>query len=377
MTSGMVVFGEDWGRHPSSTQHLVRRLAGQHPVLWVNSIGMRRPQLTGRDFRRAVTKVFSRGTATPGAVGPAAQKSPEGLSILAPMVVPWPASALAFAANRALLKRQILPRLVARGIDRPILWASLPTALPAVGHLGERAVVYYCGDDFGSLAGVDHAPVLEMEAKLVEKADLVIVASENLAKKFPSSKKLLVPHGADVALFSTPAPRAPDLPMDRPVAGFYGSLADWVDVELLAHSARALPHWLFVFVGSIETDVSLLQALPNVRFLGPRAHHDLPGFAQHWCASLLPFRDCAQIRACNPLKLREYLAAGRDIVTTDFPALAPYRDLVSIARDRNEFVQAISRTASSHDRSEERRLRVRPETWEARAADVASALRAL
>ena len=379
MTAGLVVFGEDWGRHPSSTQHLVRRLAQDRAVLWVNSIGMRRPRLTVRDLKRAAGKVLGGPHRRSDAGHPKApaQPVPENLTVVSPIAVPWPGSCVAATVNKVLFARQLLPQISQRGIERPILWTSLPTALPAVGQLGERAVVYYCGDDFGALAGVDHAPVLEMEAALVAKADLILAASETLAARFPRGKTLLVPHGADVALFSTPVPRAPDLPDGRLVAGFYGSLADWVDVELLAFAAHALPGWKFVFIGAIETDVSLLGALSNVTFLGPRAHHELPGYAQHWQASLLPFRDCAQIRACNPLKLREYLAAGREIVSTPFPALAPYRDLISIAGDREAFVGALVACADNPDRAEARRARVRPETWEARAAEVATALEAL
>ena len=138
-----------------------------------------------------------------------------------------------------------------------------------------------------------------------------------------------------------------------------------------------MPAWQFVLIGAIETDVSLLRALANVTFLGPRAHHELPRYAQHWQVSLLPFRDCAQIRACNPLKLREYLAAGRAIVTTDFPALDAYRSLVTVAHDGAAFVAAISASLTARDQTDARRARVSTETWEARAADVASALAAL
>lgn len=376
MSSSLVVFGEDWGRHPSSTQHLVRRLAADAPVLWVNSIGMRRPRMTVRDVKRAANKVFAPRRPV-AANGDEAAARPSNLTVVSPLVVPWPGSRLAFAANRMLLACQLAPRLAERGMTRPILWTSLPTALPALGQLGEKAVVYYCGDDFGALAGVDHEPVLAMEAALVAKADLILAASETLAARFPRAKTRLVPHGADIALFSTPVAPAHDLPRDGPVAGFYGSLADWVDVELLAHAAKTLPNWQFVFIGAIETDVQPLRGLPNVTFLGPRAHNDLPGYAQHWQASLLPFRDCPQIRACNPLKLREYLAAGREIVTTDFPALGPYRDLVTVANGRDAFADAIRASATAPGRANERRARVSLETWEARAAEVAGALAAL
>jgi glycosyltransferase involved in cell wall biosynthesis len=375
LKTDLVAFGEDWGRHPSSTQHLIKRIGIDRQVLWVNSIGMRRPQLTVHDLQRALGKVFGAASATPGSTPAAAP--PAGTTITSPVVIPWPGSPTAFAANRHLLQRQIGARMAERGITRPVLWTSLPTALPVVGTLGERAVVYYCGDDFGALAGVDHAPVLEMERRLVEKADLIIAASDMLAARFPRHKTLHVPHGADIALFETPAARAHDLPTGKPVAGFYGSLSSWIDVELMATVADLMPDWWFVFIGNVETDVSALAARPNVRLLGKRAHHELPGYAQHWMASLLPFRDNAQIRACNPLKLREYLAAGRPVISTDFPALTPYRDLISVAAGPQEFAAALAASASEADRTAARRHRVHGETWEARAADIERAMEQL
>ncbi len=371
----LVAFGEDWGRHPSSTQHLIKRIGIDRQVLWVNSIGMRRPQLTVRDMQRALSKVFA---APPTATAQApVEAPPAGTTVTSPLAISWPGSRAAFAANRRLLQRQINARMTERGMTRPVLWTSLPTALPVVGTLGERAVVYYCGDDFGALAGVDHAPVLEMERRLVEKADLVLAASDVLAARFPAHKTLHVPHGADITLFQLPASRAHDLPTDKPVAGFYGSLSSWIDIELMATVADLMPHWWFVFIGNVETDVSALAAKPNVRLLGKRAHSQLPGYAQHWKASLLPFRDNAQIRACNPLKLREYMAAGRPIVSTDFPALRPYHDLIHVAAGPHSFAAAIAASTQEPDRAKQRQRRVQGETWEARAAQIERALEQL
>lgn len=373
MKADLVVFGEDWGRHPSSTQHLVGRLAADRRILWINSIGMRRPRLTLRDVGRAARKASAaiwphRQSATP-------PRMPDGVSLASPLVVPWPGQPLATAINARLLRSQIGAHLRRRSFHRPIFWTSLPTALPAVGGLGERAVVYYCGDDFGALAGVDHAPVVDMERDLVVRADLVIAASEALAARFPRHKTLLLPHGADVEMFARALTPAPDLPLDRPTAGFYGSISDWIDVDLIARSARRLPSWDFILIGAVATDVRLLRALPNVRLLGPREHSDLARYAQHWTASMLPFRDCAQIRACNPLKLREYLAAGRPVVSTPFPAVDEYAGHVSIATTADGFAEKL--VAALHEPAHAiaaRRRRVALETWEVRAAELDTVL---
>lgn len=368
----MVVFGEDWGRHPSSTQHLVRRLAADRDVLWVNSIGLRRPRATARDAVRLGQKLLHKATAAL----PQATR-PRSLSIVQPMAVSWPGSALAATANRHLLGGQVRRALAARGMTRPLLWTSLPTAAPLLGTLGERAIVYYCGDDFGSLAGVDHEPVTAMERALVARADLIVAASERLAEKFPRERTLLLPHGADIDLFRRPSPPAADLPLEGATAGFYGSLSDWIDIELMVAVAMRLPEWTFVFVGNVETDVSRLAALPNVRLLGRRDHTALPSYVQHWTVSLLPFRDTAQIRACNPLKLREYLAAGTPVVATPFAALQPFRGLIEVAPTPAGFASAMRRAAEDWRRNGERMQAVRHDSWEERAAELDRALAAL
>ena len=373
MPHDLVIIAEDWGRHPSSTQHLARELAASRKVLYVNSLGLRRPRLTRADLRRVVRKFLDLFATRPATE---IESRPANLTVLAPLALPFPGNALAGRINRWLLGRRIRRAMAQLGIARPVLWLSMPTGIDAVGTLGEKAVVYYCGDDFGALDGVDHAPVLQLEQRCIEAARLIFAVSAILAERMPTTKTMLLEHGVDLDLFTRPAPRALDLPAGL-VAGYYGNICERVDQALLAATARALPDWTFVLIGDVRVPVEQLTAEPNIRLLGRRPHAALPGYVQHWTVSLLPFLDTAMVRASSPLKLREYLAAGRPVVTTAMPAVMPFADVTAIAVESSGFVEAIRAGAAAPPDPERLRRRVSGESWAGRAAAAAARIDAL
>jgi glycosyltransferase involved in cell wall biosynthesis len=367
MTSDLVVFGEDWGSLPSSTQHLMRHLSEGRKILWVNSIGLRKPRFSMADCKRAFKKITSRRIPDCCSL----TTSEQCITVLNPTTIPAPSSRLGRFLATKLLQNQLLPAMEKAKLHKPILWLSLPTASDLVGKLGEHATVYYCGDDFSALAGVDHLTVSAREQELQEKADLIITASDRLAERFPALKTRLLTHGVDYHLFSTLSPRAIDLPANgKPVAGFYGSISEWLDLDLLVAVIKRMPHWNFILIGQAVVDTSALKSLKNVYLMGPRPHHELPGYSQHWNASLLPFKNNAQIQACNPLKLSEYLAAGKPVVSTPFPALRPYRKLISIADSENSMIEALENCRlSGKNNAFSGRLRdsVSGSSWQAKA----------
>lgn len=382
MTHDLIVFGEDWGGLPSSTQHLIKHLAETRKVVWVNSIGLRRPTLTLRDIKRAWHKLLTRnGHSAPEMQLTSAQHN--NLYIIAPRTLPAPRSALGRWIAVQLLLAQIKPVVKKTQLRDPVLWTSLPTAVDMAGHLNESAMVYYCGDDFSGLAGVDHHTVALREQELLAKADLIMASSELLARRSAASRTRLLTHGVDYSLFSTPTPRAADMPDDgRNIAGFYGSISEWLDLDLLQKTIAQLPDWHFLFIGKAVIDISCLTRFKNVTFLGARPHQQLPAYSQHWTAALLPFIDNAQIRACNPLKLSEYLAAGRPIISTSFPAVQAFHKsgLVQIADNSTAMLEALR--ASEHVATLPAftpvlRDKVSKHSWKARAEQVATWLERL
>lgn len=362
----LVVFGEDWGGLPSSTQHLITHLMKKHRVIWVNSIGMRNPKLNIRDLSR----IFKKLVAMLGGSKNIKQSSEVKPHIINPRVIPFHGINLVRKINQCLLKKSISRVMDELGFEDIILWTSLPTAVDMVGSLGEKVSIYYCGDDFNALDGVDHHIVCQMERELFSKVDLILVVSRELADKFPGPNTVMLPHGVDYPLFSTEKSKPLDLPDEGSIAGFYGSLSAWLDVEMLTQSAIALPRWQFVFIGDIKTDVTSLRELPNVHFLGSKSHKELPAYVQNWDVAMLPFRHNRQIEACNPLKLREYLASGTPIASTSFPAVQVYAEHVAIQQAREPFSRVIQRAVEQASMKEARQQLIAPESWENRAAQL-------
>ena len=378
----LIVFGEDWGGLPSSTQHLITHLSKDRRILWVNSIGLRQPEFNIRDLKRIFSKLFScRFISSLKKNDFFTRIAPRNVSdirkdnnfiVVNPKTIPAPRTKFSRWVSRILLLLQIKPILKNMSLKSPILWISLPTAVDLYGHLGESSMVYYCGDDFKSLAGVDHDTVSKRELEALKKASLVLTSSEILLKEFPKNKTIFLPHGVDFDLFSTPTLAADDLPKDgKPIAGFYGSISKWFDIDMLKKVMNYLPNWSFVFIGKVEIDISSLSSLKNAYFLGPRDHQSLPAYSQHWTVSLLPFVKNRQIDACNPLKLREYLATGTPIVSTNFSAIQEYRSVVRIVNNGYDMVDAIEDSIFDNNR-EIRKMSVSNQTWTFRSKQVST-----
>ncbi|KGJ86542.1 glycosyltransferase [Colwellia psychrerythraea] len=344
----LIVFGEDWGAHPSSTQHIVKVLGQNRPVIWLNSIGLRKPRLTQHDLVRMFNKVKSfivdqqKSNKTKEGNKNSNNDNDSRFIIINPLVFPCASNWFTLKLSKTILKWQLKFACKKLDLTDAIIWASLPTTVDYLELFDKAPCVYYCGDDFNSLAGVDHQFVSQKEGELIKKSSYIFTASEKLLGKFPSSKAVNIPHGVNFSLFSKQVNSIPgDLPLGRPIAGFYGSISNWLDQDLLVQTIKALPHWRFVFIGKIDCDVDKLEQFSNVYFLGTKPHTDLPKYIQNWNVAILPFVNNKQIQMCNPLKLREYLASGTPIVTTDFNALNGYRKYLQIADAAKPFYQAI------------------------------------
>jgi hypothetical protein len=135
--------------------------------------------------------------------------------------------------------------------------------------------------------------------------------------------------------------------LKKPVIGFFGLIADWVDLDLIRFLAASRPAWSFALIGKSTTDMRPLEGLANIHRLGQLPYSDLPAYAKAFDAAILPFALNELTLAANPLKLREYLAAGLPVVATAIPEAEKLSGMLRIGRGRFEFLSELQKIIDS------------------------------
>ena len=375
---GVVYFGNGWaGENRTSSHHVALRLARRMPVLYVDSPGMRAPSASGRDFKRALRKLID-------TLRPPVQVAP-GLWHCTVPQLPLRRLPSVEAFNRAFGRWAVRRALRRVGIGRRLSWFVVPHPGFLAGTLGEDLCVYYCIDDYAAHPGVDAEDIAARDAALSRRADLQFVAPPALleGKRALNPHTVFAPHGVDADLFAQAQDPATELPavahgLPRPVVGYIGSLHSWIDIELIEWLARQRPQWSFLLVGHAHVPLDGLRALPNVRLAGAQPYASLAGWAKAFDAAIIPYRLNRQVANANPLKLREYLAAGLPVVSVRNPEIETFSHLVRIADGREAFLAALDAAVTDHaaDVVAARMAAVADQTWDARVDAVLRAVEA-
>jgi len=374
----IILFANDWDGDPLSKKHIALRLARANRVLWVNSTGNRNPKATVRDLRRAWSKLrqFLQGC----------RQVADNISVFSPLVIPFHGNRFARWLNRRFLVWSLRRAAGRLGFRAPITWTFVPSSGEVAGALGERLVIYHCVDEYTKFTGTNEAAIAAMEQGLMEKADLVVVSSARLyeTKRASNAKTVLVTHGVDAGHFGKACLAETVIPEDcarlpRPVIGFFGLIADWVDLGVVRHLAFTHPEWSLLLIGEQQSDVAGLRQLPNVHLTGRRPYEALPGYCRGFDVAILPFVENELTRAANPLKLREYLAAGLPVVATPLPEVARLGALVRVARTPAEFAASIEGLLAEGRRGPDAAVarRMAGESWDGKMEELSGIIAGL
>jgi glycosyltransferase involved in cell wall biosynthesis len=283
--------------------------------------------------------------------------------------------------NWALTSR--LLRRSARRLRKPVvLWIYDPYAAPC--RLGETFAVYDCVDDYPEQAGPDsrrRALASRRDSAAASRSRIVFATARPLLERHQRTNPHthLVRNVGDFRHFAPAADRDhgdPEaLALARPVLGFAGNFsASKVDLELLDSLARLRPDWTVLLIGpgrsETERKLAEVAGLPNVTWLGPKSYDELPRYVAAFDVALIPYQSNEYTKSCFPLKLFEYLAAGKPVVATGLPELAGMEPDVVVSEGEATAVAAAVEAALALRSDDDRRRRMEiaaANTWETRA----------
>lgn len=368
--------GEDWWYHNRGhcDMQLIRRFARLGPVLYVNSIVMQKPSLKknaggGASFTQ---KLFRKTRSMLAGL----REFDADFWVYSPFSLPVHHISGARKFNEILLHYQIRRVANKLRLDNPLIWVACPAACEVAIKIKKKILVYQRTDRYEEYLNVDSSTISAYDRKLKASADLTVFVNRLLydEEKDQCLKAVYLDHGVDYEIFSM-AEQIAQKPEDMavipgPVIGFFGGIDDHTsDITLIEKVAELLPEMSFVFIGKASANVSGLQKKKNVWLLGQKPYEQIPYYGKCFNVAIMPWRQNRWIEACNPIKLKEYLALGKPIVSTPFSELDKYLDVVYRARTPEEFAQSIKRALAedSDKRIAARRQKVAGASWDGKA----------
>ncbi|MEM1070232.1 MAG: glycosyltransferase [Planctomycetota bacterium] len=372
----LLVFSDDWGRHPSSCQHLIRALLPSTEVTWVNTIGMRPPRLDRTTIRRGGEKILNwLGRSSVGDSDNGIDL-PKGLSVIDAKMWPWMKRPWDRALNRLLLESQIK-----QSAANATVVTTIPIVKDLVGRLPAKRWVYYCVDDFSVWPGLDGKTLGRMEDELLPMMDGIVSASDNLAEGIQRRgfTSQVVTHGVDLEFWRVTEgdPEETSLcGIPHPIALFWGVIDRRMNADWLLALAERMSVGSIVLVGPAQDPDPRILDHERIRLVGSASYEALPSYAAGAAVLIMPYADLPVTRAMQPLKFKEYLATGLPVVAADLPAVREYRDLAEIVKSESEFVRAVIRSLQSPHGNERRSVldRLSGEEWQSKAGEFAASL---
>ena len=368
---GVICFGgEDWWYHNRGHYDLqiMRELSKHFPVLYVNSIGMRLPCIAeGKMFFHRIRRKLK-------SLGRGYRQINDHFAVCSPFILP---GRIGMKITGRMLAPQVRRWAERMGLNNPLVWVACPSAAVAIDGVKPSAVVYQRTDRHECFSEAVHDMIKGDDDWLKARSDLTVFCSSFLyEQEFNQCRNAcLIDHGVDFEQFSTVEENPNQEPEDiralgRPRVGFVGGIDNHTfDPDLFLNVARLLSDVQFVLVGACSLPKGWCHQ-SNVAMLGKKPYSEVARYMAACDVLIMPWNHSRWIEACNPVKLKEYLAAGRPIISTSFPELVRYRKYVNVADTPEEFARAIRHALTARVDPSQGRDLVRNDTWTAKADEV-------
>ena len=271
--------------------------------------------------------------------------------------------------NNRILKlytNKVIKALKINYVD--IWWVGYPWAVDHVKN--KESVVYDCFDDHLGWKGLySRKTVGKIEEDMFKKADITFFSSSNLVeKKARSSKRFrLVMNGADFSNFYLEPGKSL---LKENIVLYMGVISDWCDIPLIEGIIKDMPEYIFWFVGPVRKNyLDGIKERENVKLFGLMDYDKLKDVVEKSSVCIIPFDpDHPVIKSTNPIKLYEYFAAGKPVVSTRFPEVEKYYKDIYIADNTDAFVRSIKAAINDNDfeKINSRQDIAKENTWRAR-----------
>ncbi len=303
-----------------------------------------------------------------------------------PVVLPFfQMSCLINTINNLLLRPVVRMQLRRLGFRAPVLWTYTPHSADFVGRMGECAAVYECVDDFTAARGLVNSRVIKaMEQRLIAVCDLLIVTAAALrdSRQAGARRVALIPNGVEADHFARAADPATPVAealagLRHPIVGYLGSLNYWIDTALLGRIAREHPDWTIVHVGprDLLANTAPLEGLPNFVTTGRVPYEEVPRYVKAFDVCVNPYVLDGVAEHCSPLKLYEYLATGKPVVSVDMPEARQFGDIIAVASSADQFIAMVEQALTDGNALSARRMaEAQRHTWRGRFMQVIAAL---
>jgi glycosyltransferase involved in cell wall biosynthesis len=367
---------QDWWYHNRghSDIQLMRRIAADRRVLFVNSIGLRMP-VPGKSSQ-FLRRIARKARSVARLVRRPLPDVP-GFYVMTPIPLPFYGSPRLRKLGALLVRTQVRAVCLALRIRDPIIVVTIPTAWDVVAPMRRRALLFNRSDLHSAYPQANGDRIRDLERDLLAGSDRVVYVSRALKDSDSAivrDRGHFLDHGVDLELFR----RTDALPSDlaaipAPRIGFFGGLDDYVvDFDLLERVANEFSGVAIVLIGDATTSMRRFERYPNVHWLGPRPYEQIPRYGSGFDVALMPWLENEWIEHANPIKLKEYLALGLPIVSTSFPEVRHYANRVVVANSHDEFVAAIRRALDGDTPSDPdaRRASVMHASWHGRAREL-------
>lgn len=379
----IICFGSaDWDNPFKTNQHnIMKRLSSYNRILFIESLGLRRPVFQKKDVKRIVKRLFKSISGI--------RKQKGNLYVYSPLVIPFHKFILVRKFNNLFLKITLYFILKKYKFTDNLVWTYIPNVIDFLGVLDSRLLIYHCVDELSANPLIPDE-IRQIEKKLLIRADAVFVTSKNLfnRKHKYNQNTYYFPNVTDFKHFNSAYRKKISIPKElndlkKPIVGFIGAVSDYkLDFELLKFISKELPDISVVIIGPLgegekSVDMNKILSAANLYYLGPKPYEILPKYLSSFDVCLLPNKINEYTINMFPMKFFDYLAAGKPIVSTNLPSLREFKEYFYLSSTREEFIRNIKTALKENDSNRvKKRIKLASQyNWENRIEEVSEIIK--